>query len=154
MAKITAFLFVILLLAGALLPGCSKEEVLDVYGSAVSAAGNIGLDSSLFLKGERHFGADRYTGTYTAAYEDFTGTEHLFGGTMLEKRAQEKVLVTCTVKAETGTARLVWNCGEAAPVTLAEGEGEFTETAYLSPGSNYFNLQCDGFTGSVEMELK
>ena len=84
MAKITAFVFAVLLLAGTLLPGCSKDEMLDVYGGLVAAAGNIGLDGSLTLKGERTFGADKYTGTYSAEYEDFTGEEHPFGGTMLE----------------------------------------------------------------------
>ena len=153
MAKITAFLFVILLLAGALLPGCSKEEMLDVYGSAVSIAGNIGLDAELFLEGDREFGEDKYTGTYTASYEDFTGTEHLFGGTMLEKRTREYVKVTVTIEGK-GGARFIWMCGADDPVTLADGAGEFTETAYLAPGSNYFNLELESFTGTVEITIK
>lgn len=152
-AKITAFVFVVLLVMGAFLPGCSKQDVLDVYGDLVAAAGNVGLTSSLSLKGEREFGTDKYTGTYAAQYEDFTGEECPFGGTMLEKRDQEHVAVTVTIEGE-GGAKLVWNCGADNPVVIADGEGTYTETAYLAPGSNYFNLEFDRFTGSVELEIE
>lgn len=153
MAKITALVFVVLLLAGALLPGCSKDDVMNVYGTAVSVAGNVGLDASLFLQGQRQFGQDKYTGTYTASYQAFTGTEHLFGGTMLEKRDQEHVKVTVTIDGE-GGAKFIWMCGADGRVTVADGPGEYTETAYLAPGSNYFNLELDGFTGDVEIEIQ
>ena len=152
-ARITAFLFVVLLVMGAFLPGCGKQDVLDVYGDLVALAGNVGLTGSLKLKGERTFGADKYTGTYTASYEDFTGQECPFGGTMLEKRAQEHVEVTIAIDGE-GDARLVWMCGADSPVTIADGPGEYTETAYLAPGSNYFNLEFDHFTGSVELQIQ
>ncbi len=151
--RVTLISFVLLLLAGTLLPGCSKDQALDVYGAAVAAVGNIGLDSDFTLKGERAFGADKYTGTYTAAYEDFTGEECPFGGTMLERRENEHVAVTVTIEGE-GGAKLVWNCGAEDPVTLADGEGTFTETAYLAPGSNYFDLQFDHFTGSVDLTIE
>ncbi len=144
----------VLLLAGLLLPGCSKDEVLDLYGAAVAVAGNVGLDSFLTLKGDREFGEDRYTGTYKAEYEDFTGQECPFGGTMLQRRKEERVQVECTVESESGEARLIWNCGADKPVVMAEGEGTFTQTAYLAPGSNYFNLEFEGFTGSVELKIE
>lgn len=144
----------LLLLAGMVLSGCSKDQVMDVYGAAVAAFGNVGLDSSLTLRGDREFGVDKYTGTYTAEYEDFTGEECPFGGTFLEKREQEHVTVTCAIERVSGEASLVWNCGAAEPVVLAQGEGEFTETAYLAPGSNYFDLEFDDFTGSVELTIR
>ena len=153
MAKLTAFLFVALLLMGAFLPGCSKDTVMDVYGDLVAAAGNVGLTASFRLQGERTFGADKYTGTYKADYEDFTGQECPFGGTMLEHRAQEHVEVTVSIEGE-GDAKLVWMCGADGPVTVADGPGAYTETAYLAPGSNYFNLEFDHFTGTVELEIK
>ena len=151
--RVTLISFVLLLLAGTLLPGCSKDEMLDVYGGLVAAAGNVGLDSSFSLKGEREFGADKYTGTYTADYEGFTGEECPFGGTMLQRRENEHVTVTCAIEGK-GGAKLVWNCGADEPVTLADGAGDFTETIYLAPGSNYFNLQFDRFTGSVELTIE
>ena len=151
--KMLALALALLLLAGSVLPGCSKDQVMDVYGAAVAAFGNVGLDSALTLKGERTFGADKYTGTYTAEYEDFTGQECPFGGTFLGKREQEHVTVECTIECDEGSASLTWNCGAAEPVTLAQGEGSFTETAYLAPGSNYFNLKFDHFTGTVELTI-
>ena len=142
--KLTVVVFTLLLLAGVLLPGCSKEQVLDVYSDAVELAGNVGLTSGLFLEGKREFGEDRYTGTYKVDYVNYTGEECPFGGTMLDKRAQEHVEVTCTVESE----------GGADPVVLAEGAGTFTETCYLSPGSNYFNILCEDFTGSVDLTIQ
>lgn len=144
----------VMLLAGTVLTGCGKDQVLDVYGAAVAAFGNVGLDSSLTLKGDREFGEDKYTGTYTAEYEDFTGQECPFGGTFLERREQEHVTVSCTIECVSGQASLRWNCGAAEPVVLAQGEGTFTETAYLAPGSNYFNLEFADFTGSVELQIR
>ncbi len=151
--KKTALALAVMLLACLLLTGCGKDQVMDVYGAAVAAFGNVGLDSALTLKGEREFGEDKYTGTYTAEYEDFTGRECPFGGTFLERREQEHVTVSCTIERESGAASLCWNCGAAEPVVLAQGEGTFTETAYLAPGSNYFNLEFEGFTGSVELTI-
>ena len=92
--KLTVVVFTLLLLAGVLLPGCSKEQVLDVYSDAVELAGNVGLTNGLFLEGKREFGVDRYTGTYKVDYVNYTGEESPFGGTMLDKREQEHVEVT------------------------------------------------------------
>lgn len=152
--KLTVVVFTLLLLAGVLLPGCSKEQVLDVYSDAVELAGNVGLTNGLFLEGKREFGEDRYTGTYKVDYVNYTGEECPFGGTMLDKRAQEHVEVTCTVESQGGAVSLVWNCGGADPVVLAEGDGTFTETCYLAPGSNYFNILCEDFTGSVDLTIE
>ncbi len=153
--KLTAIVFMLLLLAGALLPGCDKEQILDLYGSVVEAAGNVGLDTALTLKGERSFGRDKYTGTYSAGYEDFTGEEALFGGTALERRENDHVTVVCTLEG-TGSARLEWNCGAADAVILADTQEEAScdKTVYLGPGSNYFNLVCEGFTGSVDLKIE
>ena len=152
--KIAVILCLLALMAGCLLPACSKEAVLDVYGSAVEALGNVGLTAGIALEGERKFGEDKYTGSYRADYVNYTGDEGLFGGTMLEKREEEHVTLSGSIRCEAGTAKLVWNCGEAKPVTVAEGEGAFSRTVYLSPGSNYFNFTADGFTGSLDLKIE
>ena len=153
--RITAAIFTLLLLAGLLLPGCSKDQILDAYGTVVSLAGNVGLDTALTLQGERTFGEDKYTGTYTARYDGFTGEECPFGGTALERREGEHVTVTCALEGD-GSARLEWNCGYDTAVVLADtaGEASCDETVYLAPGSNYFNLVCEDFTGSVTLTIK
>ena len=152
--KVTVILCVLALMAGCLLPGCSKDEILDVYGDVVAAVGNVGLTADFALQGEREFGEDKYTGTYEAEYQDFSGEEGLFGGTMLERGENEHVTVAGSIRCEAGQGKLVWNCGAAEPVVVAEGEGEFSKTVYLSPGSNYFNFKAEGFTGNLELAIE
>ncbi len=67
------------------LVGCSKDEILDQYNNVVQSAGNTTLTSDFSLKGDRAYGDDCYTGTYTADYKDFSKTEYLFGGTSIER---------------------------------------------------------------------
>ena len=152
--KTTVFVFVLLLLAGTLLPGCSKAQVLDAYDSVVRAAGNLGLTSAITLKGEREFGEDRYTGTYEVDYVNFMGEESIFGGTALTWRSREALTVTWTIDGTEGTARLVWNCGADEPVVLTETYGSDVQVIYLAPGSNYFNVECENFTGRIELTIE
>lgn len=152
--KITAIVFTALLLSGIFLPGCSQDSVLSAYNTVVETVGNFGLTSSLTLKGERAFGADDYTGTYKADYVNFTGEEYLFGGTTLEHREEEAVTVTCTLTGSSGRAVLLWNCGSNTAVTLLEADGDCSETVYLAPGSNYFNIECENFTGSIDLTIE
>lgn len=65
------FLSISVLIFGLTLAGCSKDEILDQYNSVVQIAGNTALTSDFSLKGNRTYGEDCYTGTYTADYKDF-----------------------------------------------------------------------------------
>lgn len=152
--RLTATIFILLLLAGTLLPGCSREDLLDGYNTAIRLAGNLGLSLDMKLEGDREFGVDHYTGTYEAEYEDFTGEEYVFGGTAIERKEGETVTVSCRIEGEKGNARLQWAYGSDDPVVLLDGEGAYEDVIYLTPGSNYFNLLLDGFTGSVELEIR
>ena len=64
-----------------------KDAILDAYGSLVDTAGSWALTPDRSLQGERIPGKDDYTGTYAAGYEDFSGTELLFGGTTLDRES-------------------------------------------------------------------
>ena len=64
-----------------MLAGCSKDEILNHYNNIVQSAGSIELTGKSSLQGEKEKGIDDYTGTYTADYANFSGTEYLFGGT-------------------------------------------------------------------------
>ena len=152
--KLMAFLFTVLLMAGVLLPGCSREQMLEGYDTVIQAAGTLGLTASRSLEGERAFGADKYTGTYEAVYEDFTGEEYVFGGTAITRREGETLRVRCVIRAESGSMKLDRNYGSDDPVTLLEGEGTYEDVIYLTPGSNYFALVGGGFTGSVELTME
>ena len=66
-----------------MLAGCSKDEILNHYNNIVQSAGSIELTGKSSLQGEKEKGIDDYTGTYTADYANFSGTEYLFGGTSI-----------------------------------------------------------------------
>ena len=152
--RVIVFICVLVLLAGCLLPGCTKDDALALYGQAVEVLGNVGLTAGPALQGERKFGEDKYTGTYKANYVNFSGEEGLFGGTMLEKRENEHVTVSGAIRCDEGQGKLIWSCGASEPVEVASGEGDFSQTVYLSPGSNYFNFRAEEFTGSLELTIE
>ena len=68
-----------------------KDAILDAYSSLVDTVGSWALTLEGSLQGERVPGEDDYTGTYAADYEDFSGTELLFGGTTLDREAGDTV---------------------------------------------------------------
>ena len=68
-----------------MLAGCSKDEILDHYNNIVQSAGAIELTGKSSLEGTKEKGIDDYTGTYTADYANFSGTEYLFGGTSIKR---------------------------------------------------------------------
>ena len=67
-----------------MLAGCSKDEILNHYNNIIQSAGSIELTGKSSLQGEKEKGIDDYTGTYTADYASFSGTEYLFGGTSIK----------------------------------------------------------------------
>ena len=61
--------------------GCSKDAVLDGYNRMLQHWGKYALTGAGDLTGVKTPGEDSYTGSYTAAYDCFSDTELLFGGT-------------------------------------------------------------------------
>ena len=82
-----------------------KDTLVGTYGSLVAVAGSWALTPARSLQGERIPGEGEYTGTYEADYEDFSGTELLFGGTTLDREAGNTVEVTCSLIIEEGEGR-------------------------------------------------
>ncbi|SNS87994.1 hypothetical protein SAMN05446037_102541 [Anaerovirgula multivorans] len=145
---------VVVLLAMGILAGCSKDEILDTYNQAIQAAGDAQLTGNWSLEGKRKYGVDHYTGTYTADYEGFSGTEYLFGGTSIDREAGNKIEVICNLSITDGTAKLVLQSGSDAPQTLIESTGYYSETIELPPAGNYILVEGGEFTGSIELEIK
>lgn len=141
------------------LTGCSlfdnmdKDKVLDTYNDIISSAGKSLLTKNLSLKGNRKFGTDKYVGTYSSDYKDFSGSEYLFGGTFIERETGKNITITCTFDIKDGTAQLFWLCGADNPVVLLEGTGEYSETIELPEGGNYIGITGDNLTGSVELTI-
>ncbi|TEB16272.1 hypothetical protein Psfp_01499 [Pelotomaculum sp. FP] len=136
------------------LTGCTKDEILGTYNDAIQAAGDAQLTSNRSLEGKRKYGVDHYTGTYDADYEDFSGTEYLFGGTSIDREAGNEIEITCNLNITDGSAKLVLQSGADDPQILIESTGDYSETIELPPAGNYIVVECDDFTGSIELEIK
>ena len=130
-----------------------KDAVLDAYGSLVDTAGSWALTPDRSLHGERVPGEDDYTGTYAADYEDFSGTELLFGGTTLDREAGDTVEVTCSLAIEEGEAAIFLRSGSEDPVILLSESGDYSGTIEVGGGSTYIGVWGEGLTGSVSIQI-
>ena len=154
MIKNFLFLSMGILMFSLTLVGCSKDEILDQYDNIVRSAGNTTLTNDLSLKGDRTYGVDRYTGTYTADYNNFSKTEYLFGGTTIERENGKDISVSCDLEITGGTAQVFWVSGSDAPVILLETTDSYSETITLPEGGNYIGITGNNFTGHLEMNIE
>ena len=152
--KYFSFLSIGILMLSLSLAGCSKDEILDQYNNVVQSAGNAALTSDFSLKGNRTYGDDCYTGTYTADYKDFSKTEYLFGGTFIERENGKDISVSCDLEIAEGTAQVFWVSGSDDPVILLETADSYSETITLPEGGNYIGITGNNFTGYLEMNIE
>ncbi len=131
-----------------------KDTLVGIYSSLVDAAGSRALTPDRSLQGERLRGEDDYTGTYEADYEDFSGTELLFGGTTLSREAGNTVELTCSLDMEEGEAAVFLCSGSEDPVVLLSDSGDHTSTIEVSGGSTYIGIWGEGVTGSVSIRIE
>ena len=124
-----------------MLAGCSKDEILNHYNNIVQSAGSIELTGKSSLQGEKEKGIDDYTGTYTADYANFSGTEYLFGGTSIKREAGKELSIDCTLEIMEGTAKVFWISGSDEAVTLIEATGTYSDTITLPDGGNYIGIE-------------
>ncbi len=148
------FLSISVLIFNLTLTGCPKDEILDQYNKVVQTAGNTALTSDFSLKGNRTYGEDCYTGTYTADYKDFSKTEYLFGGTSIERENGKDISVSCDLEITEGTAQVFWVSGSDNPMILLEATGSYSETITLPEGGNYIGVIGNNFTGHLEMNIE
>lgn len=131
-----------------------KNAALDVMDTLNEIGGNSALTSKNSLQGERITGIDSYVGTYSAKYNDFSKTEYLFGGTDIEREYGNDFAITCTLQIDSGTTKVFWTSGSEEPVILIETSGTYNEIITLPSGSNYIGIECENFTGSIEMNIE
>ena len=131
-----------------------KDAILDAYDSLVDTAGSWALTPDRSLQGERIPGEDDYTGTYEADYEDFSGTELLFGGTTLDREAGNMVELTCSLDIEEGEAAIFLCSGSEEPVLLLSDSGDYSDTIEVGGGSVYLGVWAEGVTGSVSIQIE
>ena len=137
-----------------MLAGCSKDEILNHYNNIVQSAGSIELTGKSSLQWEKEKGIDDYTGSYTANYEDFSDTEYLFGGTSIKREAGKDLSIDCALEVTEGTAKVFWISGADEAVTLLETTGTYSDTITLPEGGNYIGIECENFTGSIELNME
>ena len=131
-----------------------KDAIVDAYGSLVDAAGSWALTPDRSLQGERVPGEDDYTGTYEAGYEDFSGTELIFGGTTLDREAGDTVEVICSLDIEEGDAAIFLCSGGEEPVLLLSGSGDYSGTIEVGGSSTYLGVWGEGVTGGVAIQME
>ena len=144
----------LILLGASVLSGCTKDEFLDQYNNIVQSAGSIALTGNSSLQGTKEKGIDDYTGNYTANYEDFSDTEYLFGGTSIKREAGKDLSIDCALEVTEGTAKVFWISGADEAVTLFETTGTYSDTITLPEGGNYIGIECEHFTGNIELNIE
>ena len=131
-----------------------KDALVDAYGSLVDPAGSWALTPDRSLQGERVRGEDDYTGTYEANYEDFSGTELLFGGTTLDREAGNTVELSCSLDIEEGEAAVFLCSGSDDPVILLSGSGDYSSTIEVGGGSTYIGVWGEEANGSASIQIE
>ena len=131
-----------------------KDTLVGAYGSLVDAAGSWALTPDRSLQGERVRSEDDYTGTYEANYEDFSGTELLFGGTTLDREAGNTVELSCSLNIEEGEIAVFLCSGSEDPVILLSESGDYSGTIEVGGGSVYLGVWGEGVTGSVSIQIE
>lgn len=131
-----------------------KDTLVGAYGSLVDAAGSWALTPDRSLQGERVRSEDDYTGTYEANYEDFSGTELLFGGTTLDRAAGNTVELSCSLDIEEGEAAVFLCSGSDDPVILLSGSGDYSSTIEVGGGSTYIGVWGEEANGSASIQIE
>ena len=131
-----------------------KDALVGAYGSLMDAAGSWALTPDRSLQGDRVRGEDDYTGTYEAGYEDFSGTELLFGGTTLDREAGNTVELSCSLDIEEGEAAVFLCSGSDDPVILLSGSGDYSSTIEVGGGSTYIGVWGEEANGSASIQIE
>ena len=106
------------------------------------------LEEDKDLKGERNFGVDEYVGTYKAEYDNYTGTETVFGGTALHRKNGGHIKLTIKIEKQSGNINVISKLGENE-LSLISGNGEYEDTIYIDGMSYYLSTNLDNFKGSI-----
>ena len=132
--------------------GCRfpKESVLSAYEGVVQFAGQFTLMPAIQLQGVRSFGEDHLEGNYTAHYENYSGTEYLFGDTSTHQRT---VSVQSFLDAESGGGKLFLMSGSRKIEVFLDAEGEYAQTLELPAGGCYIGFTGVNLTGKLDMQL-
>lgn len=130
-----------------------KDAILNAYGALVDAAGFWALTPDRSLQGVRVKGEDDYTGTYEAAYDDFSGAEVLSGGTTLGRAEGSTLELSCSITVGDGEASIFLRSGSEEPVVLLSESGDYASTIEVDGGSADIGVWGENVTGSVSIQV-
>lgn len=60
----------------------------------------------------------------------------------------------CELEVTKGTAKVFWISGADEAVTLIETTGTYSDIITLPEGGNYIGIECEDFTGSIELNME
>ena len=126
------------------------------------AAGNMTLanlypiTASLGMVGYRSYdtAVNWNIGTCSCSLVLAVVTEYLFGGTSIKREAGKELSIDCTLEVTEGTAKVFWISGSDEAVTLIETTGTYSDTITLPDGGNYIGIECEDFTGNIELNIE
>ena len=158
--SLPAALFLAFLLLPFTLTGCSgepgqelKDSVLSSFNDLLHSVSRLALTSDGRLTGERTLGEDNYTGSYQADYEDFQGTEYLFGGTGLSRSEGNELSVTYALSVRSGSVRLFLS-QSGTQTTLADTAENGSCQIHLTGGDTYIGIEGEDFDGSLSLVVQ
>ncbi|MEY8391561.1 hypothetical protein D3Z36_07600 [Lachnospiraceae bacterium] len=133
--------------------GNLKDNLIDGWDNWMQSYSKHALTKEKNLQGEKDNGEAAYTGTYTAAYDDFNGKEFIFGGTVLERENGNHLQATYKLTIHEGTAELNWIAG-TDQYTIVNNNSEGAKEYTISPGDNYIVLKGENFSGSLKLTVE
>ena len=66
----------------------------------------------------------------------------------------KELSIDCTLEITEGTAKVFWISGADEAVTLIEATGTYSDTITLPDGGNYIGIECENFTGNIELNIE
>ena len=155
MKRIISFLVLAVFILGTgTLCGCSKDSIIGMFNSIVMSLGDNSLTKNEDLHGTRTFGKDTYTGSYDLICEDASFRERLFGNTSVEREDGYTLHITADFDGSEGSAALYLKEGFQDEEKLFSGPGIHDEEIEIGPGSDYFILETDHFTGNITLVIE
>ena len=137
--------------------GCSgdnvKDNVINGFNDMLQHFSKYALTDENDLQGDKTKGDDTYTGSNNAGYEDFTGTEYIFGDKGLERDKGSDLTVTYELTVDSGTVRFYWRDKEEEEI-IADASDTGTYSVTLEEGDNYLTLEGDDFCGSLRVTVE
>ena len=157
MKKVVAALCAVCLILS--MGGCSfkrgniKDSLIEDFNDMLQHLSKYALTKDKDLQGDRTEGEDTYTGSYSAEYEDFNGTEYIFGGTGLKRENGNDLTVTYELTVDSGTVKFYWRDKNEKKI-IADTNGTGTYSVTLNTGDNYLALEGDNFCGSLQVDVQ